>query len=241
MRSIAILSLSVVFSAGALAQHRGWGGARGRFPGSFPAIGGTLPVTGTLPGDFPALGGTLPIVSPFSSPSTFAQRLGATISGFPGYSGQPFVSRSGTRGFRGRGYAGYAPLYPVFMGGYNTDYVPPEAPDVTLVQPPPPAAPPVIINQNFGPAKPTEAPQIQSYTAPSAERPAPPEDQTLFFIALKDNSVYTAVAYWVENGTLNYVTPQGRHNQVSLALVDRETTARLNAGSRYQLHLPSAG
>lgn len=60
----------------------------------------------------------------------------------------------------------------------------------------------------------------------------------MFYVALTDNSVYTAVAYWVEDGTLNYITPQGRHNQVSLALVNRATTARLNQGSQFQLHLP---
>jgi hypothetical protein len=49
------------------------------------------------------------------------------------------------------------------------------------------------------------------------------------------------VAYWVEDGTLNYITPQGEHNQVSLPLIDRDTTARLNRGSRFQLHLPAAG
>jgi len=81
---------------------------------------------------------------------------------------------------------------------------------------------------------------VQSYSAPSTARPEPSEDQPLFFIALTDNSVYTAVAYWVEDGTLNYITPQGRKNQVSVTLIDRETTARLNRGSKFQLHLPGA-
>ena len=124
-------------------------------------------------------------------------------------------------------------LYPTFGPlGYDQSYD----------QPPPeePANPPEPMNQDFvpqeGPRQ--QRPAIQTYSAPSAPRPEPSPDQPLFFIGLTDNSVYTAVAYWVEAGTLNYITPQGRHNQVSLPLIYRETTARLNRGSKFQLHLP---
>ncbi len=103
-----------------------------------------------------------------------------------------------------------------------------------------PASPPAAIDESFGPPAQSaeERPSIRSYSAPTAPRPEPSQDQPLFFIGLTDNSVYTAVAYWVEDGTLNYITPQGRRNQVSLSLIDRETTARLNRGGKYQLHLP---
>jgi hypothetical protein len=37
---------------------------------------------------------------------------------------------------------------------------------------------------------------------------------------------------------LHYLTSHGSHNQVSLALVDRKITARLNAGSRDPFILP---
>jgi len=63
--------------------------------------------------------------------------------------------------------------------------------------------------------------------------PAPPlaseDDRVLYFIALKDGWVYTAVAYWISTGTVHYITPEGIHNQVSLQLVDREALAKLNA------------
>jgi hypothetical protein len=184
---------------------------------------------------YPAIGGALPIVTPSSGYVPFPQGLGATI-GLPTFTGV----RSGRRGYRGSrryGYGtavggyGYPVLYPMF-GPVGASYDQP-ADDQ---QGPPPA------EMNYGPQQqqPSEESRIQTYSAPSSERPEPAEDRPMFYVALTDNSVYTAVAYWVEDETLNYITPQGRHNQVSLALVDRATTARLNQGSKFQLHLPGA-
>jgi hypothetical protein len=212
----------LVFSVCTFAQRSGW-------MGNPPLVGP----------DFPAVGGALPIVNPFSSGVPFAQRLGATVSGFPGYNGAP---SGGFRGGHRRGNGFYPIMYPVFGSAYEP---PDQSPSLAVLAPPPQQAPqPIIINQYFGPeSKPSvedvESSSVQSYAAPSSPRPAPAEDQALFFVALHDSSVYTAVAYWVEDGTLNYVTPQGRHNQVSLALVDRETTGKLNQGSKYELHLPA--
>jgi hypothetical protein len=200
----------------------------------FAQRGGEMNRLPAIGPDFPAIGGALPIVNLFSSSVPFAQRLGATVSGFPGFNGAP----SGNfRGGRRRASSGFYPvIYPAFGGVYalSSD----QSADMDAAPPPPPQAQqPVIINQYFG--EPKSEPSVQSYTAPSPSRPEPPADQALFFIALRDSSVYTAVAYWVQDGTLDYVTPQGRQNQVSLDLVDRDTTARLNQGSKYQLHLPA--
>ena len=62
-------------------------------------------------------------------------------------------------------------------------------------------------------------------------------DRFQVFIALKDSKVYTALAYWVQGETLHYITPDGIHNQVSLELVDRRISARLNAGRLVELML----
>ena len=59
--------------------------------------------------------------------------------------------------------------------------------------------------------------------------PEPSEYTNLFFIALNDGSVHTAIAYWVEASTLHYMTPEYIHNQVSLALVDQKTSVALNS------------
>jgi hypothetical protein len=55
---------------------------------------------------------------------------------------------------------------------------------------------------------------------------------------LKDSSVYSAVAYWVEGETLHYITTQGKHNQVSLSLVDRNLSEMLNRGRKVEFRLP---
>jgi len=221
MKSLLAVGLAMAFSACALAQHQERGG------GPSPSLGqgGTLPIVGA----------PVRVVNPFSGSVPFGQRLALTISGFPPYTGAP----SGSGRHRRQGYLGFGG-YPVFYPAFG----PPGTADDQQAYDQPvgpadqPANPPAVINQNFGPQQGEERPTIQSYSAPSAPRPEPSEDQPLFFIGLTDNSVYTAVAYWVEGGTLNYITPQGRHNQVSLPLIDRETTARLNRGSKFQLHLP---
>jgi hypothetical protein len=152
--------------------------------------------------------------------------------------------------------------YPVFVGDpYGYEQQQPQAPNVTIVMPPvqPQAsAPPVTIQQYFGEgATPQvheygpqgeeltrQAPEqqggnLRTYRAP-ANKPVPPpeDDRIMFMIALKDSSVYTAAAYWVEGETLHYITTQGEHNQVSIDLVDRATSDKLNRGRKVPFRLP---
>jgi hypothetical protein len=90
---------------------------------------------------------------------------------------------------------------------------------------------PAIINGHLQNAEPAVA----------AERACPqpqPEDPVRFFIALKDGWVTTAVAYWISERTLHYITSQGSHNMVSLDLIDRQRSATLNEGGRAPLLLP---
>jgi hypothetical protein len=47
------------------------------------------------------------------------------------------------------------------------------------------------------------------------------------------------VAYWADNDTLHYFTAGNVHNQVSLSLVDRDLTTRLNRESGAEVKLPS--
>ena len=90
---------------------------------------------------------------------------------------------------------------------------------------------PAIINGHLQNAEPAVAAQA---VCPQPER----EDPVQFFIALKDGLVTTAVAYWVRERTLHYLTLQGSHNMVSLDLVDRPRSARLNEGGRVPFILP---
>ena len=160
--------------------------------------------------------------------------------------------------YNGRGYGYRRPLvaaYPVFIGGYggyggydDSGYydsyggysggAPPAQPNVTIVNTPPPAAaPPVVINQYFGGPPPAQAddqgnqsvrfyqPQLQQ----GAESAVAGPDARTYLIAYKDHSVYTALAYWVEDHTLHYVTTQNTHNQADLSLIDIDFTKKLNS------------
>ena len=145
---------------------------------------------------------------------------------------------------RGGGYPGarhrpvpYVYAYPVYVPNYAEAAAPFQPPPNYEGYGAPPPAPTVIINQNFGPAAgyssdyPQEAPPAEEtvhvYNGTSHAPPAATEVQ-YYLIALKDHTIYSAVAYWVEDGTLHYVTTPNMHNQTSLDLIDAELTLKLN-------------
>ena len=66
----------------------------------------------------------------------------------------------------------------------------------------------------------------------------PPAEPAHYYIALKDHHIYLAVAYWLDGNTLHYFLPGNTHNQVSLSLVDRDLTVRLNRESGTEVRLP---
>lgn len=106
----------------------------------------------------------------------------------------------------------------------------PEAPVPPITLAFPPATPPPIAN-GAGSSLAAEPPPKRCVA------PTPP-DPPHVLIALNDGWVYAAVAYWVDKDVLHYVTTHGDHNQVSLSLVDRKTSARLNRASQMALTLP---
>jgi len=88
---------------------------------------------------------------------------------------------------------------------------------------------PVIINQYFSaPAPPPVNPPAA--TTSETQTPGDPigSPQNYYLIAYKDHAVYPALAYWVEDKTLHYVTTQNTHNQASLDLIDLPLTKSLN-------------
>jgi hypothetical protein len=130
---------------------------------------------------------------------------------------------------------GYFDTFDNYYGG------PAYAPPAVATQPPiAPAAPPVIINQYFTTPPPPPEPE------PQAAPPAPPEPgaplvspSTYYLIAYKDHSVYSALAYWVEDNTLHYVTTNNTHNQISLDLVDLGLTKKLNEDQKVPFSIPA--
>ncbi len=136
----------------------------------------------------------------------------------------------------GYDYSGFAPQMPV-----QQQYYPQPLPQ------PQPQQPTVIINQHYSPdrAQPVVreygSTELGSYQAPVPDHPAPPpsaapaapvkvddDTPTVFLIALKDGTVYSAYAYWVEGDTLHYITTKHSHNRATVDLVDSDLSRQLN-------------
>jgi hypothetical protein len=169
--------------------------------------------------------------------------------GFPG------PARGGRPGFRGPGpgtgipYA-YSVYVPSYFDSYADPYAYPQSVAPSVAQQSAPA-PPVIINQYFsGPPPDQNAPVSQNYQSNPAPQQAPDTGaastpgaplappENYYLIAYKNHSVYAALAYWVEDGTLHYVTTQNTHNQASMDLIDIELTKNLNQARNVTFSLP---
>lgn len=192
-----------------------------------------------------------------SSPGLFPSQLANTIQGVP------FAPRRAFHPAHGRSVI--VP-YPVFVGGYNGyGYDQPQPQPYPGYQDQPPvvtnAAPSVVINQNFIPERSTpavrdynEPPQQSSmkmYQAPPShpyadaqeQTPAPAaskksDEATIYLLAFKDHNIVPALGYWMEGGTLHYVSVEHSLNQVSLDLVDRDLSQRLNDERGVEFKLP---
>ena len=230
---VVLLALLIVVS--------GWGQVRG---GGFRNYGSPSGFGNIL---YPGVG-TAPSIG-FQSPS-FAHRLGQNVAGLPVF---PNVQRH--PGGHGRGMPVVVP-YPVYVGGgygYGYGYNDP-TPNVTFVQPMPQPAPQIIINHHYTPE--SARPVVRDYTQTplpetgmrTYEAPGRPpmerksiddEKPTIYLVALKDGTIYPAVAYWADGNTLNYVTLQGSHNRVTFDLVDRELSLRINAERSVEFNLPA--
>jgi hypothetical protein len=140
--------------------------------------------------------------------------------------------------------------YPVYIGGYSDPssyFVQPDPaasapvqPNVTVVMAPQAPVTPVIIN-NFYPGASTANPgagQQQGQRAAEDEA-TPAVEPAHYLFAFQDHTIYAATAYWVEGDTLHYFTSGNVHNQVSLSLVDRPFTERLNKEAGVDVTLPA--
>ena len=180
-------------------------------------------------------------------------RLNNDIGRHPGQYGNGYYGRHGSTSF----------IYtvPVYVGGgyigggyYDNSYLAPPAqpapqqpqqPNITVIYPPP-ATPVVIYPSDAQGAPPQYVPPADRPTPSVYQPPAPPPPETSsyqpsgYLIAFKDHTIYSAIAYWVEGETLHYFTAGNTHNQVSVSLVDRALTERLNQDAGLELKLPPA-
>jgi hypothetical protein len=148
----------------------------------------------------------------------------------------------GQRRFRRSGEnAGSIYAMPVYVGGYGGygSYYDNAYPSDAAAGAPPPQPPNVIVVYPQAPqsaafaAEPPQAGLTQPYLEPT-----PGAEPAHYLIAFKDHTIYSAVAYWVEGDTLHYFTSGNTHNQVSLSLVDRDLTDRLNREAGSDMRLP---
>jgi len=157
----------------------------------------------------------------------------------PPVGGQNFRRSPSVRSTRGNSFV-YA--YPVFVGGYDTSMFGGEPVPAAAVPPqpapgayyPPESARPVMIQ--VGPDYPSREP-MSAYQPPAAADETQPSSER-YLLAFKDHTVYSAVAYWFDGDTLHYFTPGNVHNQVSISLIDRDLTTRLNKELGIEFHMP---
>jgi hypothetical protein len=221
MRALGAIPFSLFLAAGLLAQHGGQPVLRGTagsvvYPAGTTALSG---VTRTTPSVVNPGGGGVHLVVP-----------GQNNRRVPAARGSSVVA------------------YPVYISGYDSSYIGAQAPadyqqqqpNVTVVMPPEQTPVSVIIN-NYYPGATTDNPNAGPTPQQAAEEAAAASEPSYYLIAYKDHTIYAAVAYWVEGDTLHYFTAGNTHNQVSLSLVDRDLTARLNkeAGVEVKLSAPS--
>jgi hypothetical protein len=139
--------------------------------------------------------------------------------------------------------------------GYQSQYTGPYPVPPDPYAPPAAAGPqqPVIINQYFGGPPPAQtnaqqqgfgpgygpgvAPDNGDTSAQASGGPIGPT-QNYYLIAYKNHEVYSALAYWVEDKTLHYVTTQNTHNQAALNLIDVELTKKLNQRNEVPFSIP---
>jgi len=130
-------------------------------------------------------------------------------------------------GYGGYGYGNY------YDNPYPADAAQgapgPQQPNVIVIYPQAPQ--PVVVDRSAAFA--AQPPVEQSYQEPAAAVEA-----SHFLIAFKDHTIYSAIAYWVDGDTLHYFTSGSTHNQVSLSLIDRDLTERLNRESGSGMRLP---
>jgi len=245
MRVFTVFGWAVLLATAVYAQNRGgFVNPQPFVQGSFGNV--VFPGSVSLPGIqrsfgnvvFPGGGGPHFVVPGAAYPGLVAR---------PGLAGGG-LSR-GVTGAAGSGRRGALTVLPyavpVWIGGpgfYDNPYLsaagapqPPVPPNATVVFPP--LQQPVFPSPLAGGDDFAGGGAFAPVTQPSPEEAAAPEPEH-YLIAFKDHTIYAALAFWVEGDTLHYFTEGNTHNQVSLSLIDKDLTNRLNRESGANLQLP---
>jgi hypothetical protein len=125
---------------------------------------------------------------------------------------------------------------PTYSSGYANPVQYNPSPNVTVIYAANPQTPPVY----SGPAQPV----MRTYDQYGQEVPSSgysaggSTGSPIYLIAAKDQIIRAAASYWVDNGTLHYVTLQHEEKQMPLSSVDRGLTLQLNRERRVAFNLP---
>lgn len=195
-----------------------------------------------------------------------ANSVQGTLNMRPGrYYGVPYVGGFAPWGgfYGGGGYFTPPPQPPAVMEQVNAPAVVlqppamiaapvPDAPVVSVYSypahpqtddSPPPVPSPAVASQNAAAlnalSQSMEAANAlaNGRSAYNAGRPA---NESLVLIALKDQNIVTAIAYWTDRNELKYITPARQQKQVPLSEVDVKLSERLNNERQVQFHLQSS-
>lgn len=101
-------------------------------------------------------------------------------------------------------------------------------PPPLLVTPASPAPDPV------SPPPPPPNPVLHEYSWPEAAG----DSRTAFAIVSKNGTVQRAIAVWVQEDRLCFITTEGVREDLLLSDIDRQTTAQLNSELKLKLALP---
>lgn len=130
----------------------------------------------------------------------------------------------------------YAPSYPAYTyPAYDS------SPNATVVYgATQPAADPVYVDRPNPVVR--EYDQYGQQTNRTAVRPesGPGSGSPVYLIAFRDQVIRAATAYWVDGGTLHYITIEHEQKQAPLSAVDRELSLQLNRERRVTFALPAA-
>jgi hypothetical protein len=205
--------------------------------------------------------------APNSAVNTFPAQLGATVAGRP-FGGVPFNAPRYAHPGHSRSVIVPYPVFigGGYYGGYAPDaYAAPPPQQEEPMYWNPNAAPSVVINQTFVPdraypvvreyspdtERPGESSTMKLYPSPQTNpyaeaqpqqapvrRPAAEAQATIYLLAFKDHNIVPALGYWMEGNTLHYVSVDHSMNQVSLDLIDRDLSQRLNDERNVEFKLP---
>jgi hypothetical protein len=241
MRRLLPVVLFLSFAALALAQ------SHASVPWSLGGFGNVvMPAMGHAPAGTPPVGqfGNRGFSHGFANPghASHPYHGSSVIVPYPvyygGYYGDPSAAAYANGAAPGAGYSDdgsqSGPGLPSVV--INQNFVPPQAnPQVreyTGDQPPP---------QDQSGLKLYQAPPTHPYADAAAQRAVGSGDQpTIYLIALRDHTIVQALGYWMEGSTLHYVSAEHTLNQLSIDLVDRDLSQRLNDERGLDFRLPQA-